>query len=152
MSPDLEIEIIDYYPPGVTDIIASSFSCFLGRIDDSTVLKYPHDKSPDIKDQARIHIEAQIYTILGDHDRIIKFKGVEGTGIRLEYATYGSVAQYLRKAKASPTTSQRLTWAQQAAEGMAYLVSSIATPMPTTSSSTEISTSNLRTSKGGTCH
>ncbi|KAH6710667.1 kinase-like domain-containing protein [Leptodontidium sp. MPI-SDFR-AT-0119] len=100
MSPDLEIEIIDYYPPGVTDIIASSFSCFLGP---------------------RIHIEAQIYTILGDHDRIIKFKGVEGTGIRLEYATYRSVAQYLRKAKASPTTSQRLTWAQQAAEGMAYI-------------------------------
>jgi hypothetical protein len=33
------------YPPGVTTIVASSFSCFLGRIDENTVLKYPHDES-----------------------------------------------------------------------------------------------------------
>ncbi|KAI9053502.1 hypothetical protein LZ554_002457 [Drepanopeziza brunnea f. sp. 'monogermtubi'] len=121
ISPDLETEIISYYPPGVTEIIASSFSCSLGRIDDTTVLKYLHDESPDIKAQARLHIEAQMYAILGDHDRIIKFKGVEGNGIRLEYAINGSLAQYLRKATASPPTSQRLTWVQQAAEGMAYI-------------------------------
>jgi serine/threonine protein kinase len=31
------------------------------------------------------------------------------------------VAQYLRQTNVSPTTSQRLKWAQQAAEGMAYI-------------------------------
>jgi hypothetical protein len=119
MTSDLEIQIIRYYPPGVTAIVASSFSYFLGRIDENTVVKYPHDESPDINEQTRLAIEAQIYTILGDHDRIIKFKGGDGRGIRLEYAINGSVAQYLRQANVSPTTSQRLKWAQQAAEGMA---------------------------------
>jgi serine/threonine protein kinase len=121
MPTDLEIEIIRYYPPGVTTIIASSFSCFLGRMDEDTVLKYPHDKNPDIHEQARLNIEAQIYTILGEHDRIIKFKGGDGHGIRLEYAVNGSVSQYLRQASVKPTTPQRLRWAQQAAEGMAYI-------------------------------
>ena len=121
MPSDLEIQIIRHYPPGVTAIVASSFSCFLGRIDKNTVLKYPHDESPDIHEQTRLAIEAQIYTILGDHDRIIKFKGGDGRGIRLEYAINGSVAQYLKQANVSPTTSQRLKWAQQAAEGMVYI-------------------------------
>jgi hypothetical protein len=62
MPSDLEIQIIRYYPPGVTTIVASSFSCFLGRIDENTVLKYPHDESPDINEQTRLTIEAQIYT------------------------------------------------------------------------------------------
>jgi len=121
MAPDMEIEIIRYYAPGVTAIIASSFSYFLGRIDDNTVLKYPHEENPDIDTQARLTIEAQIYKILGDHDRIVKFKGGDGRGICLEYAINGSVAQYLNQTNVTPTTSQRFKWAQQAAEGMAYI-------------------------------
>jgi serine/threonine protein kinase len=41
--------------------------------------------------------------------------------MRLEYAINRSVAWYLKQANVSPTTSQRLKWAQQAAEGMAYI-------------------------------
>ncbi|ELR01877.1 hypothetical protein GMDG_05064 [Pseudogymnoascus destructans 20631-21] len=54
MAPDLEIEIIRYYAPGVTAIIASSFSYFLGLIDDNTILKYPHEENPDIDTQVQL--------------------------------------------------------------------------------------------------
>lgn len=120
MPPDLEINIIPYYPHGVRNIIASSFDCLLGQVDEDTVLKYSHRENPDSQQQTRLNIEAQIYTILGDHDRIIKFKGGDGRGIRLEYATK-SVAQYLKQSKTRPTTSQRIKWAKQAAEGIAYI-------------------------------
>jgi hypothetical protein len=80
MKADMEIEFKYYYPPGVSEIIACSFDFFVGRIDEYTVLKYPHGA------QMRLDVEAQIYTILGDHDRIIGFKGGDKQGIRLEYA------------------------------------------------------------------
>jgi hypothetical protein len=92
MPSDLEIQIIRHYPPGVTTIVASSFCCFLGRIDENTVLKYPYYKNPDINEQTRLVIEVQIYTIFGDHDRIIKFKNHDRRGIRLEYVINRSVA------------------------------------------------------------
>ncbi|KAL2062445.1 hypothetical protein VTL71DRAFT_6711 [Oculimacula yallundae] len=123
-SPEDEwFQIKDYYPPGVTNIIASSFSCFISHIDENLVLKYPNIESLEINVQARIHSESQLYTILGNHDRVIKFKGVEEAVILLKYATNGSVAHYLRNTETSLTTAQRLTWAKQAAEGMAYIYS-----------------------------
>lgn len=48
MSPDLEINITPYCPHGVTTVIASSFDCLLGLVDEDTVLKYPHRRDPGI--------------------------------------------------------------------------------------------------------
>jgi len=121
MAPNLQVEILPYYPPRVTAIIASSFSYFVGRIDDDTVPKYQNEENLDINTLARLNIEAQIYRILSDHDRIIQFKGGDERGICLEYAINGSVAQYLRQTNVALTISQRSKWAQQAAEGMAYI-------------------------------
>jgi serine/threonine protein kinase len=121
MVADSIIEFAAHRPPGVADILATSFDYCIGRIDHETVLKYLHKKqSPDIEAQENLAIEAQIYTILGRHDRIIKFKGGNALqGLRLEYATNGSVAQYLKLH--DPSIVQKLRWSQQAAEGTAYI-------------------------------
>lgn len=85
------------------------------------MLKYLHKKpSPDIEAQENLAVEAQIYAILGCHRRIIGFTGGNAVqGLRLEFATNGSVAQYLKIH--NPTMLQKLSWSQQAAEGTAYI-------------------------------
>jgi serine/threonine protein kinase len=113
MAADTIIEFTAHCPLGVTEILATSFDYCIGRIDHETGLKYLHKKqSPDI--------EAQIYTILGHHHRIISFKGGNALqGLRLEFATNGSLAQYLKLH--NPSILQKLSWSQQAAEGTAYI-------------------------------
>jgi hypothetical protein len=98
MAADMIIEVTAYCPPGVSEILATSFDYCVGRIDHDTVLKYLHKRqSPDIEAWENLAIEAQIYTILGHHNRIIRFKGGDAwQGLRLEYATNGSVAQCLK--------------------------------------------------------
>ena len=118
----MEIEIKKYYPPRVSEIIACSFDFFVGRIDDHTVLKYPHGEQNLCADaQTRLDVEAHIYTILGDHDRIIGFKGGDRLGIRLEFAVNRSISQYIKQINPYPTIQQRLKWSQQAAEGTVYI-------------------------------
>ncbi|PVH67283.1 kinase-like protein, partial [Cadophora sp. DSE1049] len=104
--------------------LATSFDYCIGRIDHETVLKYLHKKqTPDIEAQENLAVEAQVYTILGHHHRIISFKGGNAfQGLRLEYATNGSVAQYLKLH--DPSMLQKLSWSLQAAEGTAYIHSS----------------------------
>jgi serine/threonine protein kinase len=121
MAADTIIECTAHCPLGVTEILATSFDYCIGRIDHETVLKYLHKKqSPDIEAQENLAVEAQIYTILGHHHRIISFKGGNALkGLRLEFATNGSLAQYLKLH--DPSMLQKLSWSQQAAEGTAYI-------------------------------
>jgi hypothetical protein len=73
MTSDLEIQIIRYYPPPVSRLsLLPASVVFWGISMRTQYSKYPHDESPDINEQTRLAIEAQIYIILGDHDRIIK--------------------------------------------------------------------------------
>lgn len=95
-------------------VIACSFDYLIGRIDDHTVLKYLQDQE-DSQARASLEVEAQIYCILGEHDRILKFKGSNNYGILLQFAENGSLTNYLKSATVSPTTTQRVKWAQQAA-------------------------------------
>jgi hypothetical protein len=92
MAADSIIEFTAYCPPGVSEILATSFDYCIGRIDHDTVLKYLHKKqSPDVEAHENITVEALIYTILGHHKQFIRFKsGDAWHGLRLEYATNGS--------------------------------------------------------------
>lgn len=134
LSLDDAIQIKEWYPPGVTSIITSTFDGYIGRMEDGTILKYLH-KFPAETDPERVRVtanmerqakasldvEAQIYQILGDHDRIIKFLGSDEWGLCLEFADNGSLAEYLKDHNNSPTRAQRLGWARQTAEGVAYI-------------------------------
>lgn len=58
MKADMEIEIKNYYPPGVSEIIACSFDFFVGRIDEHTVFKHPHgEQNPCTDAQIRLDVE-----------------------------------------------------------------------------------------------
>lgn len=111
-----------YCPPGVKDVIASGSSAFIGEVDDSTVLKYTLAPGGDME---RLEVERRLLEIIGPHPRIIGYKGfLPGTGIYLERATNGTVAQHLLEAppgRPSPSTKQRLTWCREAAEGVAWI-------------------------------
>jgi serine/threonine protein kinase len=125
MAADSRIEFTAYCPPSVSEILATSFDYCIGRVDNNTVLKYLHKKQyPDVEAQENLAVEAQIYTLLGHHNRIVRFKGGDALhGLLLEYAANGSVTQYLKVH--NPTTLQRLIWSQQAAEGIAYIHASV---------------------------
>jgi serine/threonine protein kinase len=85
-----------------------------------TALPLSKTSYDDIEAWENLAVKAQIYTTLGHHNRIIRFKGGDAwQGLRLEYTTNGSVAQYLKFH--SPTTLQKLKWSQQATEGTAYI-------------------------------
>jgi serine/threonine protein kinase len=109
------IEVQQYHPGGVKQIIARGGGCYIGLIDESTVLKYPRRQG----ETGALEIECQLLEILGTHPRIIAYKGQTNDGLRLEYAPNGDLGTFIL---ANPDThlSQRLRWCEQAAEAVAY--------------------------------
>lgn len=91
-------------------------SCFIGIVDETTVLKYPIAKG-DKATLALLGIEARMYQAIGPHKYIIGFKGQRKDGLLLDRARIGSIAEYLKNNK--PTEQQRLEWARQATEAIA---------------------------------
>lgn len=134
--PEADIIIYDWHPEGVQRVLASGSSNFIGLVDEQTVLKYPQipsEKHPNLVGDERLckalreealaglHVEEQIFTVLGRHDRIIGFKGRNKDGLLLEHMSNGSVADYLHEANPPPPLTQRLKWALQAAEALAFI-------------------------------
>ncbi len=136
-SPKPDIVINSWYPRGVKEVIATGGSNFIGLIDENTVLKYPQLPSGEpsgldfqdakihriLRQQAQngIDVEEQILEVLGQHQRIIKFKGKHEDGLILEYMPNGSVADYFYNPNPRPSMKERLKWALQAAEAVAYV-------------------------------
>lgn len=136
-SPKPDIVIYSWYPRGVKSVIASGGSNFIGLVDENTVLKYPNLPSGESlgldfenekvyrilrqEHQLGLNVEEQILEILGQHHRIISFKGKHEDGLLLEYMPNGSVADYLYNANPRPSIKERLKWALQAAEAVAYI-------------------------------
>lgn len=70
----------------------------------------------------RLEIERKLLEIIPPHERIIALKGFTDTGIYLERATHGTVAEYvLESGKPLPSVKQRLAWYREAAEGVAWI-------------------------------
>lgn len=71
---------------------------FIGFIDESTVLKYPHIPG-DEKALALLSLEARILQAIGPHKHIIGFKGLTRDGLLLERAPFGSINEYLKNTR-----------------------------------------------------
>ncbi|KAJ5927159.1 hypothetical protein N7516_008932 [Penicillium verrucosum] len=100
----------------VSEIIGRGGECFVGAIDESTVLKYPCIPG----DCESIQIEAQLLEVLGSHPRIIALKGLTENGLVLQRASNGSLNDYLTSQSFIPL-GRRLLWCKQAAEAISYI-------------------------------
>ncbi|KAJ8131691.1 hypothetical protein O1611_g1936 [Lasiodiplodia mahajangana] len=108
-----------YYPDDVKSVLNSGTSTWVGVVDESTVMKYPLAKDGET---TRLDAEKKLLEIIGPHERIIGFKGSTKTGIYLERATNGTLANYLLKPpNAPPSTRQRLAWCREVTEGVAHI-------------------------------
>lgn len=119
-NSDVVVHIYNqYYPPDVKRVIASGGSAWIGEVDDSTVLKYPLAPGLDLE---RLKAEQRLLELIGPHPRIIGLKGVSETGILLERAVKGNLANYLLDSESTPPSIlQRLSWCQETAEAVAYI-------------------------------
>lgn len=108
MSDDTEqnITIYQHYcPQGVKDVLAAGSSAFIGEVDEFTVIKYPLAPGGDM---TRLEVERKLLEI-GPHERIIGLKSFSNTGLYLERAPNGNVADYLLESgKPPPSVKQRL--------------------------------------------
>jgi hypothetical protein len=114
--PEPDIITYAWYPRGVKSVIASGGNNYIGLVDENTVLKYPQlpSEKPSGLDfeQEKIYrrqqqltgldVEEQIFGVLGEHRRIIRFKGKHEEGLLLERMPNGSVADYLPNADPNP--------------------------------------------------
>ncbi len=98
-------------------ILAHGGHCWIGEIDDATVLKYAQFPG---EMTAELQIEAKILQILGNHPRIVQFKGTTEDGILLEFAPNGNLHDYLTAHPETPL-QQRIAWCVQTAEGVTYI-------------------------------
>ncbi|KAH6973858.1 kinase-like domain-containing protein [Ilyonectria sp. MPI-CAGE-AT-0026] len=116
MSHITHVEIRRYLPQGVKRIIAHGGGCWIGEVDATTVLKYPHTR-----DEMRwIQIEAKIPSVLGHHPRIVQSKGLTKDGLLLEFAANGNLHDYLM-AHLEVSLERRLAWCTEATEAVAYI-------------------------------
>ncbi|KUJ07329.1 serine/threonine protein kinase [Mollisia scopiformis] len=109
-----------YLPKGVDKVIGFGSSSIIGRLDDWTVLKYPRIPG---EQWDRFEIEEHIYNALGSHPRIITCFGLDARGLKLEFATMGTVKDRLRHygSASSVSCKDRLKWSRQASEALAYI-------------------------------
>lgn len=127
-----------WHPIGTKLIITAGSSNYVALVDDNTVLKYPlapldEEDLFTPKGQAfrrtfrqnaaqGLLVEERILRTLGQHPRIIRLKQKKHKdGLLIEYAPNGSVESYLRRVKHNISLDQRLKWALQTAEGLAYV-------------------------------
>lgn len=112
---DEEPEIIwSYQPKGVLTILATGSTSFVGDLGNDQVLKYPHIAT---KREIIAH-EAHIYSVLGEHPRILRCHGLNEVGLRLGKAANGTLRDCL---KMEHGLEDKLKWARQLAEAVEYI-------------------------------
>jgi len=111
-----EIYLTIYCPGDVTACLTTGTNSFIGLVDETTVLKYPHIPG-DEKALALLGLEARIFQAIGPHKHIIGFKGLTKDGLLLERAHFGSISEYLKNN--NPGLQRRLEWVCQVTEALA---------------------------------
>jgi hypothetical protein len=71
----------------VKHIITTGSNHYIGFVNESIIMKYPHFKG----NSASLRAESRILQRLGKHPRIIESKGERDDGLLLEYAPNGSL-------------------------------------------------------------
>ncbi|OQE15756.1 hypothetical protein PENFLA_c030G04835 [Penicillium flavigenum] len=107
---------LEYYPPGASKVIGRGSWCYIGLVDESTVLKYPKH----LEEGDNIQVKAQLLEIVGSHPRIIKSHGLTEHGLLLQYAPKGNLSDYFAENPDIPL-EQKLRWCKQAAEAVDYI-------------------------------
>lgn len=92
MDTPPETVIWSLLPRGVQRILDTGSMNIVGLIDNSTVLKYPHEPG---QGRRSLDGEAAILKVLGSHPRIVKLKGQEEEGLRLEFMPHGRLDRFL---------------------------------------------------------
>lgn len=141
-----------YCPPGVKHVLASGSSAFIGEVDDSTVFKYPLAPGGDM---TRLEVERKILGIVGPHKRIIALKSSSDTGLYLERAVNGTLADYILESE-NPPHQASSGWSgaerpPRSSPSSTRDACFTAISSRRTCSSTRISTSSSRISRAGTC-
>lgn len=108
-----------YCPPGVTQVLATDTSTFIGEVDEFTVLKYPLIPGRGVD---RLDVEKKLLEIVGPHEWVIRLKGFSDTGLYLERARNESIGKYvLESDNPLPSAKKRLAWCREAAEAAAWI-------------------------------
>ncbi|KAF2010088.1 kinase-like protein [Aaosphaeria arxii CBS 175.79] len=112
---DGDIYVTPYFPKGVQYIITTGSDHYIGFVNETTILKYPHFKDGS----NALDIETAMFRQLGKHPRIIEFKGEHEDGLLLEYAPNGSLANYIQNTNV--TMKEKIRFARETAEGVAHV-------------------------------
>jgi serine/threonine protein kinase len=113
----MDTKHIKYYRPDcVIAPCGIGSSCYIGHLDESTVLKYP--LVDDEATRALLVAEAYMYQVLGSHPRILQCFGLGKHGLQLEYAPKGTLKEFL--ASASRSFRGKITWWRQTVEAIAH--------------------------------
>ncbi|KAB8356494.1 hypothetical protein FH972_024077 [Carpinus fangiana] len=115
-----DVYVTHWLPSGTKYTLTAGSNCYIGFVDDTTVLKYPHRKG----DARLIRPEADLFQRLPSHERLIGFKGLHSDGILLERAANGSLESYLQKHPRLELPC-RISFCRQAAEGVAFFHSNL---------------------------
>lgn len=109
-----DIYVVPYFPDLVKHAITTGSSHYIGVVNDSTILKYPHFKGTS----AALCAESRILQQVGKHPRIIEVKGEHDGSLLLEYAINGSLETYLQETQVP--IREKIRIAKETAEGVAY--------------------------------
>ena len=110
--------IIKYYcPPDVIAPCGVGGSCYIGRLTNDIVLKYPLTKN----EWPIIMAESQMYEVLGSHSRILTCFGLNEYGLKLKFAANGTVKEFIQSRPTLLSTKRKLIWCRQLAEAIVYV-------------------------------
>jgi hypothetical protein len=88
------VKYIDsWHPPEVLEVVSGGNTARLGLLSDGTVLKYVYDRD-DHWAMKGLEIEHQILTVLGSHQRLVKYVGQHEYGIRFQFEANGDIHRY----------------------------------------------------------
>lgn len=115
MDADGVFRYTTYSPEGVKYMTMGS-SCYIGVVDDTTILKYPRTEG-DEQTLVFLDAEARMLKAIGPHKHIVGFKGQKENCLLLERVYGGSVLEYLEANRINE--EQKLKWIYQITEAVA---------------------------------
>jgi serine/threonine protein kinase len=105
-------------PPGVEEVISRG-SCHVGKLNDTTVLKYTSDFN-DPGYLTSIKVEHKILQLIGPHPRIVELKDLAEDGIILKYYPNGTLRSHIKN-HPYETLERRLEWAKQLVDTLSFV-------------------------------
>ncbi|OLN95701.1 CBL-interacting protein kinase 4 [Colletotrichum chlorophyti] len=116
------LTVLEDLPAGVKRIIGRGATFWIGELDEATVLKYPNEIGLLDPDEAtnNLIVESKLYEELGEHDHIIKSRGLREDGfLVLERATNGNILEYMANHPHIPEIS-RLRWCVEICKALVH--------------------------------